>query len=368
MADLLKNLYSDDFFETLTQSIDTVVEGFEKSNFLADVYDSDWENRELKQRMRHISTVLKKYLSKNFEKSSEQLLDITAYLQALNRKELNFPCILIPDYIEQNGLDHFETSVKAFEKITMFISCEFAVRPFIIKYKKQMLDFMLEWTRHESEHVRRLASEGSRPRLPWAMALPDLKKNPSPILPILEELKSDSSEYVRKSVANSLNDISKDNPELLIEIAQKWIGKTKETDWIVKHACRTLLKAGNTQVLEMFGLGSVEKIRVPNFQIKSEIVEIGNDLFFSFDLHNQSEQEVKIRLEYGIYYQKKNGTLSRKVFKISEKIYPPKSGTTISRKQSFKLISTRKYHEGKHKVALIINGIEFEKIEFILIK
>ena len=104
---------------------------------------------------------------------------------------------------------------------------------------------MLKWSKHKDPRVRRLASEGCRPRLPWAMALPDFKRDPSKILPILEQLKADSDVWVRKSVANNLNDISKDNPELAISIFKKWLGGNKETDWIVKHAARTLLKQGN---------------------------------------------------------------------------------------------------------------------------
>ncbi|MGY0037975.1 DNA alkylation repair protein [Pedobacter sp. NJ-S-72] len=133
--------------------------------------------------------------------------------------------------------------------ITQFISCEFAVRPFLAKYGGQMMIRMEKWSLHESHKVRRLASEGSRSRLPWAMAVPGLKKDPSPILPILENLKNDPSEWVRKSVANNLNDISKDHPEIVIAIANRWKGLSKETDAIIKHGCRSLLKQGHAKIL-----------------------------------------------------------------------------------------------------------------------
>ena len=140
--------------------------------------------------------------------------------------------------------------MKAIEFITQFITCEFAVRPFLLKYGDKMMNQMRAWSLHKSHKVRRLASEGSRPRLPWAMAIPALKKNPMPVLTILENLKNDPSESVRRSVANNLNDISKDRPGMVLKIANAWKGQNKETDAIVRHGCRTLLKHGHPEVLD----------------------------------------------------------------------------------------------------------------------
>ena len=132
--------------------------------------------------------------------------------------------MFIPDYIEVYGIDHFDLSMKAFETVTQFVSCEFAVRPFFIRYGNQMVNQMKIWSRHKNESVRRLSSEGSRPRLPWAMAIPALKKDPSPILPILENLKNDPSEDVRRSVANNINDIAKDHPDIVMKLGQRLEG------------------------------------------------------------------------------------------------------------------------------------------------
>lgn len=372
MAELIKDLYSEKFFTLFTDVLNDVIIDFDKEKLHAEIYNAEWEDMEFKQRMHHISHVLKNYLSDNYSESINQILEIISVIKAKGvNKEIKYAelvFIFIPDFIEQNGLDDFENSAPIFEKITQFSTCEFAVRPFIIKYEGKMLDKVFEWTKHENEHVRRLASEGSRSRLPWAMAIPALKKNPAPVLPILEALKADSSEYVRKSVANNLNDISKDNPQVVIDIAKKWIGKSKDTDWIVKHACRTLLKDGNQEVLQLFGFGSVEDIEIKDLNLKNDSIRIGESLEFSFDLHNNSKKKEKIRLEYGIYFQKQNGTLSKKVFKISEKDYMPQSVKSINRKQSFKIISTRKFHAGTHQVSIIINGIEVDVREFELTK
>ncbi|MCT4647063.1 MAG: DNA alkylation repair protein [Carboxylicivirga sp.] len=370
MAELFKNLYSPQFFDVFTEALDAVIDHFDKESFLKKVYVAEWEDMELKQRMHHISMLMATYLSNDYKSSIEQIHEIIAVLKEndvdnrVKYRDLVF--ILLPNYIEHYGINDFQASVEAFRGITPFSTCELAVRPFIIKFEDQMMERLQEWTKDTNHHVRRLASEGCRPRLPWGMALRAFKSDPSPILPILEALKNDPTEYVRKSVANNLNDISKDNPQTTIDIAKRWKGQSKETDWIVKHACRTLLKAGNQEMMKLFGYGSIENIEIQNFELSSSFVRVGDALEFSFDLNNHSDKSELIRLEYAIYFLKKNGSRTKKVFKISEKNYPPHSSTSMSRKQSFKLVSTRKYHLGEHLVSLIINGVEVEEGSFEL--
>ena len=370
MADLFKNLYSKQFFNVFTEALEIVIKDFDKTRFLNQIYASEWEELELKQRMFHISETLAQYLSDKYTESIEQLHKIIATLKSIGvNKRVKYPDLvfmLIPHYIETYGLNDFDTSVKAIKKITSFTTCEFAVRPFIIKYGDKMMQEHLRWAHDEDEHVRRLASEGCRSRLPWGMAIRDFKFDPSPVIPILEVLKDDPSEYVRKSVANNLNDISKDNPQVTIDIVKRWKGHSKETDWIVKHASRTLLKAGNQEMMQLFGYGSIDNIEIQNFEIKTNPVRVGESLEFIFDINNQSASNELIRLEYAIYFLKKNGTHTKKVFKISEKNYAPHSTININRKQSFKPVSTRKYHMGEHLVSIIINGVEVEEGSFEL--
>ena len=179
------------------------------------------------------------------------------------------------------------------------------------------------------------------------MALPALKINPQPIIPILELLKNDTSESVRKSVANNINDISKDNPDVVMVLAKQCQGLSKEIDWVIKHGCRSLLKQGRPEVMALFGFEKTEAITVRNFKILTPIVAIGGDLEMSFTIENSGQTDAKIRLEYSLYYQKANGSLSKKVYKINEKIYAAHSATTIHRKQHFRVITTRKLHKGK---------------------
>ncbi|MCF6280498.1 MAG: DNA alkylation repair protein [Flavobacteriaceae bacterium] len=366
MAELFKNIYNQKFFDTFIDAILQIKPDFNQKSFKNSIYDNEWENRELKQRMRHISVVLKNHLFEDYDKNVAFILKLISQLEKSNIKEESIEFMFLPDFVELYGLESYNISVMAFEQITQFTSCEFSVRPFIIKYQEKMIKQMHLWSKHKHQMVRRLATEGCRPRLPWAMAIPSLKNNPVPIISILEQLKNDKSETVRRSVANNLNDISKDNPNTVIKLVKSWQGKTKETDWLIKHACRTLLKKRNFEVLKLFGFGAVDKIKINNFKILTPKVKIGTFLEFTFEIENTNNLASKIRLEYGLYYQKANGTLSKKVFKISEKEYPKNSIIKINRKQSFKIITTRKYHIGLHQLSIIINGKEFDVIDFEL--
>lgn len=354
----LKDIYNTAFFDGFTQVLAQLLPAFDKQKFLAQIYNDQWEHLELKARMRHIANVLKTHLAQDYTSSITQLLACVDLLEQNGITEQSLEYMFLPDFIETNGLEHCELSLQAMERLTQYTSCEFAIRPFIIRYPDQVLAQMKAWAQHQNQHLRRLASEGCRPRLPWAMALPALKKDPTPILPILETLKQDESEYVRRSVANNLNDIAKDHPALVVEIAQKWKGLSPETDKLVKHASRTLLKQGNQTLMQLFGFGAIDDIALEQFQILTPQVTIGDALAFSFQITNKAKKNTKIRLEYALYYLKANGSHSKKVFKISEKEYAAQSVTAIERKQSFKIITTRKFYPGEHKLSLIINGIE----------
>lgn len=367
MAELFKNIYNEKFISEFSAILSKTATNFDSTSFTKAIFISNWKQLELKERMRHITHTMNTHIDGNFKIQSNVILNAITEMQHIGRKETSIEFMFLPDFIEVYGIEDYHTSIKAFEIITQFTSCEFAVRPFIIKYPKRMIDQMKKWSNHPHASVRRLSTEGCRPRLPWAMAIPFLKKDPTDILPILEHLKADVSESVRRSVANNLNDISKDNPEIVLELATKWKGISDEIDWLVKHACRTLLKQGGSKVMQLFGFGAVDKIEIHQFKINTPKVKIGDALAFTFQLKNTANTSLKLRLEYGLYYQKANGSLAKKVFKISEKTYSGNTITEIIRKQSFKIITTRKFHLGKHQVSIIINGEEFSALDFELV-
>ncbi len=335
--------------------------------FFTTIFDEEWETRELKSRMKHITVSLQSVLHTDYQSAISLLLNINK--QAIeDSADLVLQYMFLPDFVETYGMDDFETSVMALREMTCFTSSEFAVRPFLIKYPKRMVEVLKEWAVDSDCNIRRCASEGCRPRLPWAMALPQFKEDPLPIIPILETLKDDNSLFVRKSVANNLNDIAKDNPDLVKTIANKWIGQSKNRDWIVKHGCRTLLKQGDSDIMKLFGFGDIESIEITQSTVITPTVKIGDALTFECKLKNCSSEPVLIRLEYAIYYLLGNGKQSRKVFKISERTFAGNSVEILSRNQSFKIITTRRFYEGEHAVAFIVNGVEQEKISFILSK
>ncbi|MDX1958530.1 MAG: DNA alkylation repair protein [Leptospiraceae bacterium] len=371
MPEPLKNLYSKNFIETLATDISKVYSQFNSKEFITNVLEQGWKDKELKERMRHITICLKKFLPEDYTKAVSILVKTTKLHRkktALTEK-IDFCDLVFPDFVEVYGLDDYEVSIPALEEFTKISSSESAIRHFIIRYPEKTMKQMLFWAKNPNHKVRRLASEGSRPRLPWTIALNAYKKDPTPILPILEILKEDSSLYVRRSVANNLNDISKDNPEIVLQLAQKWIGKNEDTNWILKHACRGLLKKGNPTALKIFGFNvEAKKIEVNHLSLKKDKIKIGETLFFSFDLFLKEKKGKKLRLEYAIDYVKSNGKLSRKVFILTEKEFQPETNYSFHRKQSFRDMTTRVHYTGTHSLTILINGLEYQSIQFEVIR
>jgi len=357
MPEPLKNLYNEDFISSLASLLQSTCNKFAAEDFQKGVFDSDWSQKELKARMNHIAVMLHKYLPGSYRENIKILKPVSSQFSGLQH-------MVFPAYVELYGTEDFGTSMSALEHFTPNSSSEFAIRPFIKQSPKKAMQQMETWAESSDHHVRRLATEGCRPRLPWAMALPRFKKNPGPVIKILEKLKDDENEYVRRSVANNLNDISKDNPEIVIAIAKDWLGKAPEIDWVVKHACRSLLKQGEPELMAVFGFEEPGHIRIRDFTVQDS-VGIGEKLKFSFKLQTQQESLGKLRIEYAIDFMKNNGLQKRKIFKISESDNSSQQ-KEITREHSFRLISTRKYYPGTHGIAVIINGHELLGGEFQL--
>ena len=188
------------------------------------------------------------------------------------------------------------------------------------------------------------------------MALPEFKKDPTPIFPILENLKSDPSLYVRKSVANNLNDITKDNPDLVLAKLGKWQPNAeKETQWIIKQALRGLVKAGHPAALKLLGYKSA-KIGFDNFKLKSQKIKLGESLTFSFQLHNESKQKQRVMVDFIVHFVKANGSTAPKVFKLNTFTLEPDQKQEITKSHPIRMITTRKYYAGQHKLAIQVNG------------
>jgi len=359
MPEKLKDLFfAASFVADLGEAVHRVCPEFDKAKFTRLVFDASWGGRELKDKMRHITECLHRTLDREYPDALKLLMEVAPSFHG-------FDSMVFPDYVQCYGLGHWDLSLPALALFTPLCSSEYAVRPFIDQDPPRAMEYLYAWAEDENEHVRRLASEGCRPRLPWGMALPKFKKDPSPILPVLEKLKDDPSEYVRKSVANNLNDISKDHPEWVLDVCERWYGHSANTGWIIKHACRGLLKAGNRRAMRLFGLGETEKVGVANLTLDRNTAAIGEGLRFSFELRVDTAEPCPVRLEYAVQYARPGGKASRKVFQIKEETFDP--GTrVISRKLSLADQSTRKHYPGEHRLSIFVNGVEMAQAAFEL--
>jgi len=367
MAEPLKYMYNPVYFEKLCPVLKSRIPQFDCKQFIYRVFDNRWPDLELKERVRHIALSLHPFLPKEFSKAAGILAEVASALETTDLKSNSFAAIFLPDYIEVFGMEYPKASLDALEQITKLVSAEFAIRPFILRYPEMTMRQLTQWSTHANPQVRRLSSEGCRPRLPWATGIPFLKKDPSPILPILENLKQDDTEFVRRSVANNLNDIAKDHPLLVLDICRRWKGHNPHTDWILRHGSRTLLKKGNRDALTFHGFNPDERARVKSLRIDKDKVKVGDNLTFGFEFANLERKVSSYRLEYAIDYVTSTGKTSTKIFKIAEKKFEPGHYSRIEKKQSFRNLTTRKHHRGKHVLSILANGKKLAATEFLII-
>lgn len=355
-------MFNRDSVEMLADVIQGVFSTFQKDVFLNEVFDKNWDNLALKERVRQISHQLGSTLPQDYSQALTILLNALPLLQ-----DQGFEKMVFPDFVELYGQEQWERSISALEEITQFISAEFAIRPFIKRYPEETLQRMLEWADHSHPGVRRLASEGCRPRLPWGMRLHDLVKDPAPIIPILEKLKDDPREEIRRSVANNLNDISKDHPNLVVQLLENWQEPDHPTRTkLIKHALRTLLKAGHPGALGLLGFTNQPKIKVDNLKLEPKEINLGEKVAFSFDITSTAEEDQLLMIDYLIHFLKANGAQTPKVFKLSQKTIQPGQTITIRRVHAIKPITTRVYYPGVQTFQPQINGVKFGKKDMLL--
>lgn len=355
----LKEMFNKEFFKELSLKFNKHDKNFNKVAFLKEIL-TDLESLSLNQRMRQTSLVLKKYLPADFIKSLEIMYKVIPEMRS------GYTNLLFPDFVGLYGGEHFEHSMDALKYFTTFGSSEFAIREFLKRDFNKTIKVMLRWSKDNNAHVRRLSSEGSRARLPWSFKLDEVIKNPKVTSQILENLKNDDSLYVRKSVANHLNDFSKDNPEYMIDMVSQWDQSEPHTAWIVKHASRSLIKKGNVDSLSIFNYEKDVKIAIDNFKISISKLQLGEYLNFSFDLTSLKKTPQKLVVDYIIHYQKSSGKLAPKVFKLTDMILLGGQTVTIKKKQLFKDFTTRKHFGGQHLLELQVNGKVVSKLDFHL--
>ena len=356
----LKEMFGPNFYKNLANTFASVHKPFQVEHFVKEV-TANLENLSLNQRMRNTSIVLHKHLPEDFGKTIEIMKEVVPQLNG------GYTTLVFPDFVSLYGLPHFRESLEALKYFTQFGSSEFAIRSFLKHDLDKTLKVMKQWSTDENYHVRRLSSEGSRPRLPWSFKLDDIIKKPELTFPILENLKCDDQLYVRKSVANHLNDLSKDSPDYVLKLVKTWDKTHQHTAWIVKRGIRSLLKQGDKKSMAVFNLTKDVKASVKRFRLTNSVIRLNDSLQFQFDLVSEKSTNQTLMIDYRIHYFKKSGLQLPKVFKLKEVTLKPGEVLSIVKKQRFQDFTTRKLFSGIHVLEIVVNGevIKRKQFEFL---
>jgi 3-methyladenine DNA glycosylase AlkC len=355
----LSEFFNQEYYLKLSKKIKTIYLKFEEEKFYYEAIN-DLEKYELMQRLRNTSLLLNKYLTTNYRKNIELLSEL------VKDEKPHFRNLVFPDYIQLFGIDDDDFSLNALTYFTQFGSSEFAIRYFLKKDLNKTLKVMENWSLSDNHHIRRLSSEGSRCSLPWSFKLIEIERNPHLTSKIVHHLKEDDELYVKKSVANHLNDFSKKTPEFVLNTLKTWDFSNGNSFWIAKHATRTLIKQGDVETLNLFGFSNQLKIRIEDFKLNKNTIQLGETLTFSFAIQSESDKNQNLVIDYAIYYFKKSGVHSKKVFKLKIENLKANDKIFITKNQIFKYFTTRKHYAGEHFVELLINGNVYEKESFIL--
>jgi 3-methyladenine DNA glycosylase AlkC len=359
-----KHFINADVVERIAESISAVAKEFPKAKFKNVI--KELPALELKARVLLISQRLHQHLPPHFPQA------VNVLLSSLKENRLKgFDLWPYTHYVQTHGTENVEASLDALRTMTQLFTSEFAVRPFLRLQTEKSLNYLIDCATNENVHVRRWSSEGSRPRLPWGERLDIFIQQPQLTLPILELLKYDEELYVRKSVANHLNDIAKDNPQVVLKRLAQWNKHCPKQhqdkiSWITAQALRTLIKNGEPAALKLVGVSNTAQIKVVPLKLEKKSIKIGEHLNFSFSIHSQSKKTQKLIIDYVIHHQKAGGKTSPKVFKLKKCELLPGQSLVIGKKHSLKPVTTRKYYLGKHRVEIQINGKIYAGEDWVL--
>lgn len=353
MAEPLKNLLHPGLVKEMARHLSRAAPDFDAPRFTR-LASEGMEALELMQRAERIKDALTQTLPADYQAAAAVL---KSALPSDGRPGLSGWMLLpVNQFVSEHGLGHFDLSLALLKALTPHFTAEFGIRRFIDAEQDRALAEIAGWVRDPNHHVRRLASEGTRPRLPWAMRLPKLVKEPQPILPILVALLDDPEDYVRRSVANSLNDIAKDHPALVADFVERHIeGASSARRQLLRHASRTLLKKGDAKALANFGFAAARGIGA-TLTLATPVVVFGEKLGFSIAVSNADTAPQRLMIDYAIHHVKANGTLAPKVFKWKQIDLPAGGGLSIDKEHAIRAITTRIYYPGTHRIEILING------------
>ncbi|MBB1075044.1 DNA alkylation repair protein [Rhodoferax sp. 4810] len=358
MAEPLLNQYGADVPHAIAAMISRVHPAFDSTGFVREVLDG-YDALALMARGKKIAQALRQFLPDDYEEA------LAILMQSIDQPHGRDPRLTLGSFlylphtvfVADYGLDHFDLSMQAQHALTQRFTAEFSIRPYLEHHTEATLRQLTIWASDPNVHVRRLVSEGTRPRLPWAPRLRQFQADPAPVLALLDLLKDDPELYVRRSVANNLNDIGKDHPELLTRTAQTWLqNASPERAWIVSHALRSAVKRGETGALQVLGFDETAQVTVSNVQITPTRAVMGGALQISFEVTNTHTQAQRVLVDLAVHYVKGNGQTRAKVFKLSTLELAPGQTATLSKKLSLAEMTTRKHYPGLHRVEILLNG------------
>ena len=368
MAEPLKNSFGPDVIERVADALLEAGATFDRSAFVAMANDG-FDELELTGRARHVAAAMADHLP---DDRAEALRLVTASLGPEDEELVGMEGFFyLPHvyFVADHGLDHFEEAMTAQYELTKRFTAEFSIRAYLEQHQEATLARLREWTSDPSEHPRRLVSEGTRPRLPWAGRLKAFQADPAPVIELLELLKDDESEYVRRSVANNLNDIAKDHPALVVEITRRWWADADDNRRrLIRHGLRTLIKAGDPGALEVLGYGPDSPLAVSDVTLTPSDPSIGGKVRVEVTLTNPTSADLGGLIDLRVHFVKANGSTSPKVFKGAEVEVAAGGSHVVAKTISLRQHSTRTHYPGRHEVDVLVNGDVRPGGSFVLTK
>ena len=366
----LKGFFSPSLVRRLAGDLARVHPAFDAAAFVAEA-SRGLAGLELLDRGRHIARAMARHLPRSYPEAVRVLL---ASLGPEHASDELLGVGLAPFFyyphtvfVAEHGLGHFDLSMRAQVELTKRFSAEGSIRPYIAAEPERTFALLRKWTAEANPHVRRLVSEGTRLRLPWAARVPWLDQHPERVLALLELLKDDASTMVRRSVANNLNDLGKVHPALLLATCTAWLrGATPERRALIEHALRTAVKRGEPGVLRLLGFGGAARIALEDGRFTPSRVAIGGRVRFAFTLRSLARTSQELLVDVALHFVKARGETSAKVFKVKRVTLPPGGQVALGATFSLAVHTTRVPRPGKHAVDVIVNGQTFAAGAFVV--
>ena len=362
---LFKDWFDKDAAKAMAQQIASVYPGFNAALFERRSLRGI-ESLEFNDRVKQFSEALHHTLPESYPLAVGILVESLpeeASAASITDGWLQWP---LGQFIADYGTSHFKQSMKAMIELTQRFSSEFAVRPFVEQYPEQTFEYLLKNTKHRSEHVRRWCSEGVRTRLPWGSKLHNVIAAPAPVFKILDALIDDESLYVRKSVANNLNDLAKDHPQKVLKKCRAWQKKeSTHRSWIIRHGLRSLIKQGDPEALALTGFSKPEKLKT-QLSVTPDSIRVNQSVALQLVVENGSKHSQNLMIDYVVHYVRKNNVVNEKVFKWKTLVLEAGCSVTIDKAHPMKQTTVRALYSGVHKLEVQVNGVRSGSCEFTL--